>query len=162
MIIVKEKDPRFVISPEETLFRVIDYPSGVDAKDKERVDARAFRLFRRDEYYISLTRERYASEKAVIEAGANIKKHQMAEDKFYGYVTLPAEIFYSLRDRYRLTLDSYYEPGHEGLHSTSYIPEFPVFRLLENHSAAAMPFLQRSSFLQALLLFFWLLLCSLL
>ena len=114
MIIVKEKDPRFVISPEETLFRVIDYPSGVDAKDKERVDARAFRLFRRDEYYISLTRERYASEKAVIEAGANIKKHQMAEDKFYGYVTLPAEIFYSLRDRYRLTLDSYYEPGHEG------------------------------------------------
>lgn len=114
MIVVKEKDTRFVISPEETLCRMIDYPSGVDAKDKERVDPRAFRLFRRDEYYISLTRACFASEKEVMAAGANIKKHQMAEDHFYGYVTLPAEIFFSLRKNYRLTLDSYYEPSNEG------------------------------------------------
>mgnify|MGYP007104069078 CR=1 FL=1 len=114
MIVVKDKDPRFVISPDEMLYRVVDYPSGVAVNDKAKVDPRAFRLFRRNEYYISLTRARYASDKDVAEAGAYIKKHLMPEDHFYGYVTLPAEIFFTLRNTYRLTLDSYYEPNNEG------------------------------------------------
>lgn len=114
MKVIKDNDPRFVIAPEEMLYRVIDYPSGVAVRDKTKADPRAFRLFRKDEFYISLTRARFVSEDDVASAGKFIKKHLLPEDRFYGYVTLPAKLFFTLRSEYRLTLDSYYEPTNEG------------------------------------------------
>ena len=47
-------------------------------------------------------------------------KHLTDNDQFYGFVTLPAKVFFELQLNFRLTLDSYFEPSFTGHAGFSY------------------------------------------
>lgn len=54
MNVLKHNDQNFVIGKDEILYRIIDFPSGVVKGTEDQVDPKAFRLYRKNEHYISM------------------------------------------------------------------------------------------------------------
>lgn len=85
---MKKNDSRYDIADSETLFRLAASPSFFDEEDE--VSPLAFSLYHKDEWYVSMMREKFIKLDDVITFGPHIKRWITPADTFCGVLIMNA------------------------------------------------------------------------
>lgn len=104
---------KFVVGDEEMVFRLISSPAGYN--ELTGISPDCFKLFRKNENYISVEREKYCSLCDALKNGENIKKWFAESESFWGAALLKVE---RIRKHSLLKVISKYSethPGHAGI-----------------------------------------------
>lgn len=104
---------KFVVSDDETVYRLISSPTGYN--EITGVSPNCFSLFRKNESYVSVERARYCSLDDALSNGENIKKWFAECESFWGLTSLSVK---KIRLHKQLDVISKYtdsHPGHAGI-----------------------------------------------
>ena len=104
---------KFVVSDEETVYRLISSPSGYN--EVTGVSPDCFKLFRKNESYVSVKRAKYCSLDDAIANGKKIKMWFADGESFWGLASLQV---LKIRQHQLLDVISKYtenHPGHAGI-----------------------------------------------
>lgn len=110
-------DKRYLITDDETLFRLISYPGCIN--ENNELSPEIFSLYHKDEDYVSLDREFYCTQEEAIRHGYKIKKWPIKKDTFWGLIKLNAKKIRTVSER--ITLDSYYEETYKAHAGISFL-----------------------------------------
>lgn len=108
-----QETEKFVVADDETVFRLISSPAGYN--ELTGVSPDCFKLFRKNENYISVEREKYCSLSDALKNGEIIKKWFAENESFWGAALLKVE---KIRKHSLLKVISKYSethPGHAGI-----------------------------------------------
>ena len=109
----EQETEKYVVDDEEIVFRLISSPSGFN--ELTGVSPDCFKLFRKNENYISVEREKYCPLPDALKNGENIKKWFAENESFWGAALLKVE---RIRIHSLLKVISKYSethPGHAGI-----------------------------------------------
>lgn len=108
-------DRRYTIADEETVVRLLSFPSCLDSKG--RLTTVAFSLYHNNEDYVSISRLFYSSRDECIELGKKIKVWASKGDEFAGLAELNAGKIRSISSTQILLLSKYKEDfkAHAGI-----------------------------------------------
>ena len=98
------QDKRYVISNDETIYRLASHPLCVT--DNDEVSPDVFSLYHKDEDYVSVARAEYISIDELFNIGKNIKKWPHKKETFCAILELNAGEIRNLSDK--ILLESHY------------------------------------------------------
>jgi hypothetical protein len=104
---------KYVVGDDEIVYRLISSPAGYN--EITGVSPDCFKLFRKNESYVSVERARYCSLDDALSNGENIKKWFAESESFWGVASLSVK---KIRQHKQLDVISKYtesHPGHAGI-----------------------------------------------